>query len=82
MRAPDELTRLVLGVIQRTCDVQGNVTMIHLAQNIADELTSRRGAHLLVMRGRIYDTCSCGWYGLDHSTHAAERIAPPGQATD
>lgn len=33
-----ELTSRILRVIQRVCDVQGNVTMIRLAENIAAEI--------------------------------------------
>lgn len=35
----DELTRTILRVIQRTADAAGNVTMLHLAEQIASELS-------------------------------------------
>ena len=41
MSAPRDLTATILRVLQRTADVQGNVTMLRAAENIAAELEAR-----------------------------------------
>lgn len=34
------------------------------------------GAHQLVERGRVYDRCSCGWYGSWPTAHVAAALVP------